>query len=194
MLLLCRQGRPDPAKKGDSRHAAGRHPETMKMVSAPSTHNPSPRSPIAVSANHVHLLAVPQQCTSLALGIGKPHMRYSRRINAERGWTDHFGTDPFFSSVLDEEHLWHTIRSSTCARGAGAPMRGVAVVKCQSALRNARTWRRAVEQRRPIPQQRLRRNTLTGRATRRTNRPTTGSSDLVSLMSLWSLASFPRTV
>jgi putative transposase len=60
--------------------------------------------------NHVHLLVVPRERTSLALGIGKPHMRYSRRINTPRGWTGHLWANRFHSSILDGEHLWNAVR------------------------------------------------------------------------------------
>ncbi len=60
--------------------------------------------------NHVHLLVVPRERTSLALGIGKAHMRYSRRINSERAWTGHLWANRYDSGVLDQEHLCCAVR------------------------------------------------------------------------------------
>ena len=34
------------------------------------------------------------------------HMRYSQRINRARGWQGHVWQGRFFSSPLDEAHLW----------------------------------------------------------------------------------------
>jgi putative transposase len=60
--------------------------------------------------NHVHLLAVPRQKLSMAAGVGRTHMRYSRRINTERGWTGHLWANRYHSSLLDNEHLWNAVR------------------------------------------------------------------------------------
>ncbi len=37
-------------------------------------------------------------------------MRYSRWINKQRGWTGHLRANRFFSTPLDEEHLWSAVR------------------------------------------------------------------------------------
>jgi len=35
-------------------------------------------------SNHIHLLTVPEQEDSMALAIGRAHMRHSRRVNYEQ--------------------------------------------------------------------------------------------------------------
>ena len=37
-------------------------------------------------SNHVHLLVVPRDVESLALGLGRAHERYTRRINFRERW------------------------------------------------------------------------------------------------------------
>jgi len=55
--------------------------------------------------NHVHLVAVPENEESLALAIGKAHLRYSRRINFREGWRGHLWQGRFSSYVKDERYL-----------------------------------------------------------------------------------------
>ena len=55
--------------------------------------------------NHVHFVGVARERSSFANGIGRTQMRYSRRINTERGWTGHLWANRFHSSVLDGRHL-----------------------------------------------------------------------------------------
>jgi putative transposase len=55
--------------------------------------------------NHVHLILVPENEESLALAIGKVHLRYSRRINFREGWRGHLFQGRFASYVMDEHYL-----------------------------------------------------------------------------------------
>ena len=61
-------------------------------------------------SNHVHLLVVPKRLRSLAKALGLVHSRHARRINAPRGWTGHLWASRFYSTPLDEPHLWRAIR------------------------------------------------------------------------------------
>jgi len=61
-------------------------------------------------SNHVHLLAIPEREDSLAKAIGLAHGRHSRRVNAQHGWSGHLWASRFFSTALDEAHLWTAIR------------------------------------------------------------------------------------
>ncbi len=61
-------------------------------------------------SNHVHIVAVPAREDSLEKAIGRVHQRHARRINAARGWTGHLWANRFFSTPLDEAHLWTAIR------------------------------------------------------------------------------------
>lgn len=60
--------------------------------------------------NHVHLVAVPQRAESMARAIGRVHQRHARRVHASRGVTGHLWANRFYSSALDEQHLWMAIR------------------------------------------------------------------------------------
>jgi len=61
-------------------------------------------------ANHVHLIAVPGQETSLAKGIGEAHRRYTRRINAHKEWRGFLFQGRFFSCPLEESHAVAAVR------------------------------------------------------------------------------------
>ena len=61
-------------------------------------------------SNHVHLLVVPRRGDSLARAIGQTHMRHARRINAAGGWSGHLWEHRFFSTALDDGHLWAAAR------------------------------------------------------------------------------------
>ena len=61
-------------------------------------------------SNHVHLLVVPKRADSLARAVGLVHARHSRRLNDARGWTGHLWASRFYSTPLDQAHLWTAIR------------------------------------------------------------------------------------
>jgi putative transposase len=60
--------------------------------------------------NHVHLIAVGEDRDSMARGIGNAHRRYSRRCNQREGWTGHLWANRFYSTPLDDVHLWVAAR------------------------------------------------------------------------------------
>jgi putative transposase len=60
--------------------------------------------------NHVHLIVVGRQSESLARAVGNAHREYSRRINRKQGWTGHLWANRFYSTALDESHLWKAVR------------------------------------------------------------------------------------
>jgi len=60
--------------------------------------------------NHVHLLVVPRTETAAALAIGVSHRIHSRRVNTRNGWLGHLWANRYFSTVLDEHHLWCAVR------------------------------------------------------------------------------------
>ena len=60
--------------------------------------------------NHVHLVAVPRQATSLN-GVLKPlHTRYTQHINACQGVSGRLWQGRFFSCPLDKKHLWAAVK------------------------------------------------------------------------------------
>ena len=60
--------------------------------------------------NHVHLVVVGRQADSMAKAIGRAHMRYSRWINRQQGWSGHLWANRFASTPLDERHLWTAVK------------------------------------------------------------------------------------
>lgn len=60
--------------------------------------------------NHVHLIVIPKNKKSLAIGLGKVHIRYTRMINFRQGWRGHLWEDRFKSYLLSERHLYAAIR------------------------------------------------------------------------------------
>jgi len=64
--------------------------------------------------NHVHLVLVPGKQHSLAQTLQYVHMRYAQRVNRAKGWGGHVWQARYFSSALDEPHLWAAIRYAEC--------------------------------------------------------------------------------
>lgn len=60
--------------------------------------------------NHVHLLLVPPDTASLAIVINRAHSRYARIVNQRHDWTGHLFANRFYSSPLDETHLWYAAK------------------------------------------------------------------------------------
>lgn len=60
--------------------------------------------------NHVHLVVVPKQENSLAIGLGSTQLKYTRRINFRQKWRGYLWEGRFKSYVLSEQHLYATIR------------------------------------------------------------------------------------
>jgi len=60
--------------------------------------------------NHVHLIAVPKQQRSLALGIGEAHRRYTRHVNFRQGWRGYLFQGRFHSFPLEGSYLHAAIR------------------------------------------------------------------------------------
>ncbi len=60
--------------------------------------------------NHVHLIAIPEEEKSLALGIGEAHRRYTRAINFRNGWRGYLFQGRFHSFPLEGSYLLAAIR------------------------------------------------------------------------------------
>jgi len=60
--------------------------------------------------NHVHLIALPESESSLALGIGEAHRRYTRYINFREGWRGYLFQGRFHSCPLDGDYLLAAVR------------------------------------------------------------------------------------
>lgn len=60
--------------------------------------------------NHIHLVAVPKTADSMHLVMRPLNMRYAQRINRNFGWSGHLWQGRFFSSPLDNAHMWQAMR------------------------------------------------------------------------------------
>ena len=60
--------------------------------------------------NHVHFVCVPEEETSLSKTFNALHMRYSQYLNTKRGKKGHLWQGRFYSSILDERHLYAAVR------------------------------------------------------------------------------------
>ena len=60
--------------------------------------------------NHVHIVAIGEQRLSIAKAIGNTHRAFSSLQNRRRDVTGHLWANRFFSTALDETHLWAAVR------------------------------------------------------------------------------------
>lgn len=60
--------------------------------------------------NHVHHLLVPLEQDSLRWTLQMTHKRYADYMNAKMGWSGHLWQQRFYSSPVDRDYLWVTIR------------------------------------------------------------------------------------
>jgi len=60
--------------------------------------------------NHVHLLVMARRSDSLAMAIGRTHGRFAQWQNKRNDWSGHLWANRFYSTPLDEEHLWTAVR------------------------------------------------------------------------------------
>ena len=61
-------------------------------------------------SNHIHLVLVPEEPHSLGVALRRTHSRYALYLNARRDRVGHLWQNRFYSSALDEEHLWVALR------------------------------------------------------------------------------------
>lgn len=60
--------------------------------------------------NHVHLLVIGENYESMSRAVGVTHCQYARVINKRHEVTGHLWDNRFYSSALDEHHLWAAVR------------------------------------------------------------------------------------
>lgn len=60
--------------------------------------------------NHIHLIAVPKEERSFAIGLADAHVRYTRMVNFKQGWRGYLWEGRFKSHPLSEQHLYAAIR------------------------------------------------------------------------------------
>jgi len=61
-------------------------------------------------ANHVHLIAIPEEKNSLARGIGEAHRRYTRYVNFREGWRGYLFQGRFHSFPLEGSYMLAALR------------------------------------------------------------------------------------
>jgi len=61
-------------------------------------------------SNHVHLIAVPEEERSLALGVGEAHRRYTRYVNFREGCRGYLFQGRFHSFPLEGRYLLAAVR------------------------------------------------------------------------------------
>ena len=57
--------------------------------------------------NHIHLLAVPEEESSLSKALGRTHLMYAQYIHRLHGRLGHFWQNRFYSCPLDDAHAYH---------------------------------------------------------------------------------------
>jgi len=60
--------------------------------------------------NHILLVAIPHSSDSLARTLGIVHTRHSQSVNKSLGWSGHLWQGKYYSTALDDAHLWAAIR------------------------------------------------------------------------------------
>ena len=64
--------------------------------------------------NHVHLVAVPADAHALGRTMRDTHTTYAAYANRRLGEMGHLWQGRFFSTPLDEQHLWRALRYVEC--------------------------------------------------------------------------------
>jgi putative transposase len=60
--------------------------------------------------NHVHLVAVPAEASSLSAVLRPVHLRYAQEANRRHGVTGVLWQGRFYSCPLDKDHYWAAVR------------------------------------------------------------------------------------
>jgi putative transposase len=61
-------------------------------------------------SNHVHLIACAHEGKAMSAGLGLAHQRYASATNARHCWTGNLWANRFYSTALDDAHLWAAVR------------------------------------------------------------------------------------
>ena len=61
-------------------------------------------------SNHIHIVGIPRNADSMSRTVQTVHMRHTQAVNREMGWQGHLWHSRFFSTALDEPHMWAAIR------------------------------------------------------------------------------------
>lgn len=134
--------------------------------------------------NHVHLVVVPQDETSMARAIGRTHFTYAQRFNTDHGRSGHLWQGRFYSCAMESGHelaalryveqnpvraglvgeAWRYPWSSAAAHTGGADPSGVLHLKSWQRLTRGMDWRAFLFERAADEESsNLRHQTMTGR-------------------------------
>lgn len=60
--------------------------------------------------NHIHIVGTPRNKTSIGRTLQIVNMRHTRAVNRVKGWNGHLWHSRYFSTALDESHLYLAMR------------------------------------------------------------------------------------
>lgn len=69
-----------------------------------------PISAYCLMTNHVHIVGTPLDATGMASMMRILSLRHSQFINKLHGWTGHLWHSRYYSTTLDEAHLYRAVR------------------------------------------------------------------------------------
>ncbi len=133
--------------------------------------------------NHVHVVGVPKEESSLAKTFGRTHFLYTQYVNRLHGRCGHLWQNRFFSCPMDEDHAlqalcyvelnpvragmarkpWTYAWSSAAAHCGKGPAHPLLDLPAWRKDMPAETWRETVAERNAAAMDRIRLNTHTGR-------------------------------
>lgn len=61
-------------------------------------------------SNHIHLIAWPEHQHSISRALGNAHGKYAQWFNMQHGLSGHAWANRFYSTPLDDDHLWAAVR------------------------------------------------------------------------------------
>jgi putative transposase len=131
--------------------------------------------------NHIHMVVVPEEESSLSRFFGPLHCRYAIKVNAVHGWQGHLWQQRFYSTVMDETHTiaamryveLNPVRAGLCARPEDWPWSSIhahldkredPLVDSEATGKMVSNWREYINGINPAEEQdALRNHTRTGR-------------------------------
>ena len=60
--------------------------------------------------NHIHLIAIPERESAMAVTLRRVHGRYAQYLNTRKQRSGHLWQNRYFSCPLGQDHLWTAIR------------------------------------------------------------------------------------
>jgi putative transposase len=78
----------------------------LELLAQQSAHHGLSILAYCLMSNHVHLVVIPREETSLARAVGRAHWLYTQYINRLHGRSGHLWQNRYFSCPLDERHTF----------------------------------------------------------------------------------------